>query len=209
MTIRLYEELFQSKGIIINEEKWNVCSVTREGFRLWEVKPVSGLPQLQVTVVPYLVITRPYKFIVRINNSLYDDGMELLVLVKIRTSMGWLLDSSIFPINSPKNMLKIPSLTEGICNGMPLSLCTGCHYEFSQNVSTIAWQTSRTTSNMVIAANLKPHWRLVNILPETRYRKVRADIRPGSNCALDGWMPCSCFRCSCNCRSDSLQDELE
>ena len=47
MTIRLHEELFQSKGTITNEEKWNLSSVTRKGFRLREVKSVSGHPQLQ------------------------------------------------------------------------------------------------------------------------------------------------------------------
>ena len=95
MTIRLHEELFQRKGIITTE-KWNVWSVTKKGFRLREVKPVSGYPKLQLAVVPYLGIThypidanvQPDKFIVCINNSHYDDGMELLVVVKIRASMG-------------------------------------------------------------------------------------------------------------------------
>ena len=130
MTIRLDEEFFQRKAIITNVEQWNGCSVIREGFMLREVKPVLGHPQLQVAVVQYLGITRcpiganvqPDEFIVCINHSHYDDRMELLVVIKIISNMGWLLHSNKFPINSPKNMLKIPMLSEGICNGVSVSL---------------------------------------------------------------------------------------
>ena len=100
------------------------------------MKPVSGHPQLQLAEDEYIraSLTAPLvPMFSQINIQFvsttchYDDGMELVV-VKLRTSMGLLMD--LFPINSPKNIEKIPLLMEGLCNGMPLNLCIGCHNEF-------------------------------------------------------------------------------
>ena len=85
---------------------------------------------LDIIRCPIVANVQKDKFIVCISNSDYNDGIELFVVVKIRTSTVWLLDSNMFSINSPKNMVKIPYLMEGLCNVTPLNLCIGCHYEF-------------------------------------------------------------------------------
>ena len=123
------------------------------------------------TLANVVIITTnicPDKFVIRVHQGKNDDRVESLIVVvggtrQIRASTGNMLS-----VKGTAGMGKVPPLQKLLSNLKPAFRSGGGVITSSRYSSTIALQTSRTTTEIVFAGTLHPNFMSAYLDPDAR-----------------------------------------